>query len=267
MRIDTPLISLVINLDSRPERAEFGGTNLTGVVNNDFLDAGIFNNKKFFEGFDFETIVFIDKHLDIPQPTLDYIYKICDVVCIRNHTDEDKFNDGNFVSALQLARGKYICHVDADCATFASSKESVQELIDLLETYDYVSYPTPFTPNPDSNPNYDYWWCSTRFFMCKRETLDFTEIKKCLSDSDYLYGKYPASIHNPWLEHILGLISKYTTGKGTFYPPLDYDKHLIFCWDNYEQWILRRLNEQSFEEVKNWVLSKSGIHYPNQLHL
>ncbi len=267
MRIDKPYISLCINLDSRPERDSFGGNNLTGVVSRDFLDTAVFNKIKFFDRFDIETIVFIDKHEEIPEETLSYLYKICDTVCIRKHTHEEKFNDANYLAALQLARGKYICHMDSDLSAFSSSKECVQELIYYLETYDFVSYPTTFSPNPDNNPNYNYWWCSTRFFICKRETLNITEIEKCLADSEYLYGKYPASIRNPWLEHCLGLISKYTTGRGTFYPPLDYNKLLIFCWDNYEKWTLRRLNEQNYDEVRQWVLQHGGIFYPNQVRI
>ncbi len=267
MRTTTPYISLVINLDSRPERNKFGGNNLTGVVNFEFLKEGVENKRNFLNGFDFETIVFIDKHLAIPQGTLSYLYEVCDVVCIRKHTGEEKFNDANYLAALQLARGKYICHMDSDLSVFASSKESVQELIDYLDFYDYVSYPTDFSPDPDNNPNYDYWWCSTRFFLCRRATLNINEIEKCLADSDYMYGKYPASVRNPWLEHALGLISKYTTSAGTYYPKVDYDKLLIFCWDNYRNGVLEQLINMDYEEVKNWVMYMGGIFYPNQVRI
>lgn len=259
-------ISLVINLDSRAERNEFGGENLTGVCNTDFMDFGVFNKQKFVEGFDFETIAYIDKHQDIPQETLNYLYKICDLVCIRNHTDEEKFNDKNYLRALSLASGDIIMHMDSDLAVFTSSPEPIKEMIALLDKYDYISYPSHWTPNPTVDNAYDYFWCSTRYFICKRETLDFTEIKKCLDDMDYLYDKYPASIRNPWLEHILGLISKYT-GKGVFYPPIDYEKCLIFCWENYEKYTLRRLNELPYNEIKNWITSKGGIFYPNQVKI
>jgi len=267
MRTDKPYISIVINVDSRPERHEFGGENLKGVVNRDFLTHGVVNKIQMFNGFDFETIVFIDQHEHIPATTLDFLHSICDVVCVRKHTHEEKFNDANYLAALQLARGEIVFHFDSDVAAFASSKESIQELIDLLNTHDYVSYPTTFSPNPDNNPNYNYWWCSTRFFLYKRSTLNIPEIEKCLADSEYLYTKYPASIRNPWLEHIIALIAKYTTSRGVYYPMLDYSKLLIFCWDNYRTGLLKELNEMDYKGVKQFVLSNGGIHYPNQVRI
>lgn len=259
-----PQISIVLNCDTRSQRDEQTGL-FNGVVNTDFITDGVFNKIKFFEGFDIEVIVFIDEHNPVKEKDLEYLRSLADCVVIRKHTHEEKFNDWNYWSALAMCRGDIICHIDQDMACFTSSKDEVQSMIDLLEKYDYVSYHSAHSPNPDYNVNYDYYWCSTRFFMCKRETLDFTEIKKCLQDSDYLYSKYPASVRNPWTEHILALISKYT-GKGVFYPPPS-DNIIIFCWDNYEQWTLRRLNEQSFEEVKNWVISKGGIFYPCNLRI
>lgn len=259
------LISVIMNCDTRPERSQQEGL-LSGVVNEDMLTDGIFNKIKFFEGFETETTVFIDEHLPVPESALQYLRSLVDCVVIRKHTDEPKFNDNNYISALQLARGEIMCHIDQDTALFTPSQQPIHDMIALLENYDYVSYPSPFSPNPDHNENYNYYWCSTRFFMCKRATLDFTEIKKCLDDSEYLYNKYPATVRNPWTEHILALISKYT-GKGVYYPPIEYDRYLIFCWENYEKWTLRRLNEQPYEEVKNWVLQKGGIFYPNHVKI
>jgi hypothetical protein len=96
--------------------------------------------------------------------------------------------------------------------------------------------------------------------MCKRETLDFTEIKKCLQDSDYLYGKYPASIRNPWTEHILGLHAKYN-GKGVYYPPIQTDKLTIFTWEKYETYTLRRMNEYTYDQIYEWH-NTHPIFYP-----
>lgn len=255
-------VSIVINADTRPERKEQEGL-FSGTVNEDFLNDGVFNKIKFFQGFDIEVILFIDIHNLIPESTLEYIRSICDVVVLRRHTDEPKFNDWNYWGALSMARGEIIVHFDQDTAAFSSSKEAVQGMIDLLGIYDYVSYPSLFSPNPDSNPNYDYYWCSTRFFMCKRETLDFTEIRKCLEDSDFLYGRYPASVRNPWMEHVLALISKYK-GNGVYYPPISLDKLAIFSWGSYEKYTLRRLNEYTYEELTNW-LSIHPILYPNDI--
>lgn len=259
-----PLISLCINVDTRNKKNQNDGL-FNGAVNIDFLTDGVFNKIKFFAGFDIETIVFIDEHNPVDEKTLSYLRHICDTVVIRKHTNEEKFNDYNYLSTLSLCRGEYICHIDGDMACFTENKEPIQRMIGWLEEYDFVSYPWLHSPNPDVNPNYDYWWCSTRFFMCKKESLDITEIRKCLQDSDYLYGKYPASVRNPWLEHILGLYAKYNgKKKGVFYPPLDFSTHIIFCWNNYDDYILRRLNELSYQEVINWVATKQ-YHYPCDL--
>lgn len=258
-----PYLSVVINCDTRFENKSFGGENLKGCVSEDFLTDGIWNKVKFFDGFEKEVIVCIDEHNPVSEETLKYIRSVADCVLIRKHTSEPKFNDNNYQRAFALASGDVVIKVDQDTAMFTSSKEYVQELIDLLETYTYVSYPSIFSPNPDVNDNYDYWWCSTRFLMYKRDSLDLTELKKCLSDSDYLYSKYPASIRNPWTEHAIGLMAKYN-GKGVYYPPIEDTKGLIFSWASYDNYILRRLNEYNYNELREWV-SKRGIYYPNDV--
>src|SRR5690349_249232 len=106
-------ISIVINCDTRPPK-NTADQIFSGVVDTDFLTDGIVNKIKFFDGFDIEVILFIDKHQDIPQETLSYIYSMCDAVVIRKHTDEPGFNDYNYHSALSLARGEIVCHFDQD---------------------------------------------------------------------------------------------------------------------------------------------------------
>lgn len=260
-----PKISLVINLDSRKPKAEQTGL-FGGCIHPDFLDAGVFNKIKFFNGFDIETIVYIDKHEPIPEKTLNYLYELCDIVCIRKHTSEPGFNDWNYQRALRLATGDIICHMDGDMAAFSSGKESVQELIDLLEQHSFVSYPSPNSPYPAYDSTFDYFWASTRFFLCKRESLDLTELDKMQRQYEYCYETYPASRKEHWTEHLLGLHAKYK-GKGVYYPKIEYDKLLIWCWDNYDDYILNRLNSQTYDEVKQFVFSKGGIFYPDNLRL
>jgi len=260
------LISVVINCDTRGQKNEQTGL-FGGVVNSEFLTQGVFNKLKFFAGFEIELIVFVDEHNAVPDETIAYLRTLASTVVIRRHTSEEKFNDYNYLAALSLCRGEIIVHFDQDIAAFTSSPDQVQEMIDLLEHYDFVSYPCQFSPNPDVNDNYDYWWCSTRYFMCKRESLDLTEIRKCLQDMDYLYEKYPASVKNPWFEHCLGLHAKYNgKKKGVYYPPPS-DKLLIWCWDNYESYILTRLNSQPYNEVLDFVIQNNGIFYPNNLRV
>lgn len=262
------MLSIVINVDTRPERQEQTGM-FSGVVDRDFLDEGIHNKKKFFEGFDFETIVFLDLHEDIDEKQWDYLRKEVDTLVIRKHnkkfqdqTEYPAFNDLNYLNALSMARGDYIFHFDGDCAAFTSSPESVNYIINLLEGYDYVSYPSYWSPNPVIDESFSgNYWVSTRFFACKRSALDFTEIMKCQLDYDYWRTKYPRTRLCHWTEHILQSISK----NGVYYPPIEADKYLIFVWESYEKWTLRRLNDLPYEEVLKWVMSKGGLIYPNNV--
>ena len=90
-------ISILINCDTRPEREEQGGL-FNGAINMDFLTDGVYNKIKFFEGFDKEVILFIDKHNEIPKDVLNYVYSICDTVVVRRHTHL------NIVTGKQIGR-------------------------------------------------------------------------------------------------------------------------------------------------------------------
>jgi hypothetical protein len=257
-------ISIAINLDTRPQNDSFGGSNLLGCVNEDFLGEGVKNKINFFDGFEKEIIVFVDEHTELDSGYFRWLNRNCDTVVVRKHTNEHGFNDNNYLRALQMASGDIIIHADQDTAMFRSSKEAVGELLSLLDNHTVVSYPHWFSPNPDVNDNYDYWWASTRFFMCKKEFLDTNEISKCLKSIDYLYEKYPASIRNPWTEHIIGLMAKYN-GNGVFYPPLEADKLLIFSWGKYRTGLLRELNEMAYDNVLEWQKSHP-FYFPNDIN-
>lgn len=257
-------ISIVINVDTRPERDTFGGSNLMGVVNKDFLTDGIRNKKNAFKDFDHEIICYVDEHEPIDEKILSEMRELCDTLVIRKHSEWKLFNDDYYIKAMELATGDYIFKFDQDANIFVSSKEVIEEQIKLLDKYDYISYPSACSPTPVYDESFDYWWASTRYFCCKRKTVDFKELRKWLTDYEYAYKEYPASRACHWVEHGLGLISKYK-GKGVFYPPMEYDKWMVFCWAKYEKYILQRLNNQPYQEVKNWVLSKGGINYPNDV--
>lgn len=261
------LLSLVINCDTRPginDEYSEADKMFEGCRSADFLTYGLWNKIKFFEGFRLEVITYIDQHLKLDGQSLEYIKSMCTTLVIRDHTDEPKFNDYNYLRALSLASGDVIIHFDQDTAAFARSHEDVQEMIDMLDDHTIVSYPHWLSPNPDHNDNYDYWWASTRFFMCKREFLDITEIKKCLDNMGYMYEKYPASVKNPWMEHCLGLMAKYN-GNGVYYPPLDHGKRIIFSWKSYKRGTLKMLNEMTFEQIQEWQQSHP-LFYPNDIN-
>lgn len=257
-------ISIVINVDTRPQNDSFGGSNMLGCVNEDFLIEGVRNKINFFSGFEKEVIVYVDEHNKLDSGYFRWLNSNCDTVIVRKHTGEHGFNDNNYVRALQMASGDIVWHWDADSVAFSASKKDVQKYIDLLNEHTVVSYPHWFSPNPDVNDSYDYWWASTRCFLCKRDFLDFNEIKRCLADNDYLYYKYPASIRNPWLEHIIGLHAKYG-GNGVFYPPLDFGNVLIFSWSRYKTGLLKELNNMSYEQAVEWQ-KNHPMHFPNDIN-
>lgn len=268
-----PLISLVINVDTRPENSQ-NKEMFKGVVDRDFLMEGVYNKIKFLDGFDIETIVFVDDHLGLSEKELSSLRNQASTLIIRKHNKEFEeqkdftaFNDLNYLTALFAARGKYIFHFDGDMGAFSRNKENIQNLIDLLEHNDYVCYPTPWSPNPCHDESFGgKYFASTRFFCCKRSTLNFGELLKCQLDYDYWKTTYPVPRLCHWLEHLLSSISYHTTGKGVFYPQFDSDKLLIFCWGTYEKYILQRLNNQTYDEVRSWVMER-GIHYPCDLNV
>lgn len=253
-------ISIIINADTRNENSS-ADTMFNGTVNLDFITDGVIQKKKFFDGFDIETILYIDVHNPLEQKTIDYLSKIVDILVLRKHTDEHSFNDWNYIRALQLATGDIVCHFDQDSNAYSDSKGNVQELIGLLDTYSYVSYPSHWTPNAVEDASFNYKWVSTRFFICKRETLNFTEIEKCLTDYEYFCEKYKPSRACHWMEHFLGLISN----SDVYYPPIQLDKIIIFSWGSYDKYTLQRLNNFTYEQVKDFVKSK-GIAYPNDIY-
>lgn len=252
-------ISAVINVDTRPQRDSIDSM-FNGVCNLDFLVDGVKNKIKFLDGFDKEIILYVDQHTPIPYEKLIELNGITDVLVIRKHTDEPSFNDWNYIRALQMASGDIVMHFDQDCAAFSSGKEAVEEMIGLLDRYDYVSYPSHWTPKAVVDNTFNYMWVSTRFFVCKRQTLNFPEIIKCLTDYEYFCSTYKPSRACPWTEHFLGLISN----SNVFYPPIDLNKLAIFSWGSYKVGTLSELNNMDYEQVKSWVASR-GIRYPNDL--
>ena len=168
----------------------------------------------------------------------------------------------NFLNAMVLARGDYLVHFDGDMSAFIKDKNVVNEWLQWLDDgkYDYISYPSQFSPLPANDGRYkSYTWASTRFFITKRKNIDYTEIIKCLQDSDYLYGKYgtEGEPKNPWLEHILGLMAR---GQDrVFYPPIQPERYLVFSWAKYCSGVLSQLREWPYEKVVEYV---GHISYP-----
>lgn len=265
------MISIVVNLDSRAgvgaSESVFTGHN-NGVRSWDFFTAGLSNKLKFFAGFDVELIVFVDEHEDVPAEILQQVRLMADCVVLRSHTkryrnyDTASFtNDINYLHALSQARGDIIAHFDADTAAFARDKSAVDGLLARLETHRFVSYPSQWSPEAVEDATFQgRRWASTRFFLCKREHLQFDVLERALREPEWAYATYGQPARRcPWLEHFLSLCNE----ESVIYPPRDDDRTLIFCWDKYHAGVMPALHRMEFNEVKHYVERCGGIHYPN----
>lgn len=252
-------VSLCINIDSRPKN-DIAETMFSGVSNWDFWTEGVFNKIKFFDGYDIETIIHADKHKTPPTEVINEILSYSDTIIIRKHTNEEKFNDWNYLRCLSQASGDVVVHFDQDTACFRQSKEYVDYLISLLEIYKIISYPSHWTPNPVVDESFGgKFWASTRFFMCRRETIKLDELKKCIENPDWMYEKYGDSKRRvDWFEHFLAKIN----GNDVFYPPVELHRGAIFSWKSYKDGVLSILNKQEYEIIKQQILHWGGIQYP-----
>lgn len=268
-------ISVVINADTREGLnkesstvGDFGEGSLQGVRSYDFLTEGVKSKINFFRGYDVQCILYVDVHepltdaevLEISQLVESYgnnskvIFKAHDRV-------RHRWNDLIYLEALRLAEGDYVVHFDQDTNAFISDDGGiVGAYLELLDNgfSKFICQPTDLTLD-----QHKMYFASTRFFVCKRETLDFAEIERCF-DYDYIFKKYGVmkEMPNPCcLEHVLG----YIVGIGNvFYPPRLDNYYLIFSWVRYFSGTLKKLNEMTYPEVKEYILNL-GIHGPNDV--
>lgn len=269
------MISIVCNLDSRTgvgeAVSEFTGHN-HGARHWDFFVHGLANKLRFFSGFKVELIVLIDEHEPVPEAILNQVRMMADCVIVRAHSRHYRgveqvgyFNDLNYLRALFMASGEIIVHFDADTAAFTRDIETVDGLLARLGLYRFVSYPSQWSPVPVIDLSFGrHTWASTRFFACQRETLQFDVLERALREPQWAYdqfGRPPREL--PWLEHFLAL----TNGESVIYPPRDDANLLIFCFSKYVSGALPILNKISYDEVLNFVNSKGGICYPNDVRI
>lgn len=258
-----PYLSLCINVDTRDgfleDNTEMGAM-FNGCRSSDFLIDGVLNKIKFFDGFDKEIIIHVDRHNDIPESILSKLQEISDTLIVRKHTNEASFNDWSYVRCLRVATGDLVCHVDQDTACFTDSKAYVDELISHLDNHSFVSYPSHWTPRAVHDESFGHrTWASTRWFICKKETLKLDEIEQCIIEPEWGYQKYGDSPRRTnWTEHFLTLVNN----DSCFYPPVELHKGAIFSWSAYKKGTLEMLNNMPYEGVKQWILHRGGIQYP-----
>lgn len=221
----------------------------------DFIKDGLENKLAFLRFHDAEIIVFIDIHNPLPADVLEWLASRCDRLVLSKHSkryrDQENFckhNDINYLQALMMARGEYVMHFDGDCAAFCKDQHVIDSMLARIDSGGalFVSHPSHACPNAVNDPAFDHMWVSTRFFVCKRETLRFDEIELCLRDPEHMFGVYGEKKRRlSWMEHVLGIIN----GSSVFYPSVDLDSCAIFCWNNYRVGTLAKLNAMPYDQV------------------
>ena len=248
-----PLISVIINADTRQgylsEKStvgDFGQGSLQGVRSVDLLTEGVKNKMKFFEGYDTRCVLIIDQH----EPLSDSLFmEINELVksygndsklIVKTFDHESwKWNDKLYIESLKYATGDYTVHFDNDCCAYKKEGfDIVDGYMKLLDAgYKYICQPWDRIGD-------DMYWSSTRFFICKTETLNLPLIEQHIYTSP-LMGK-----HNPCYEHTAGILA----GEGkVLYPPRDDDNYIIFCWASYFSGLMKYLNELPYEEVIKYL--------------
>ena len=105
-----PKISIVINVDSRPQNDK-AEQMFSGTCNWDFWVAGVLNKIKFFQEYEKEVILHGDVHENVPREKTEQLQEICDTLVLREHTNELNFNDWSYYRALSLASGDIVVHM------------------------------------------------------------------------------------------------------------------------------------------------------------
>lgn len=265
-------ISIVINGDTRPgylDRFSKCGSG-RGCRSVDFMTTSIENKIKFFGGYDVEVTLYIDVHEPLDDQLMARIQKMFNDkkihnLCLNHNTrlfrgqPIRQWHDIMYLNALMLARGEYVAHFDADAGAFRRPGcDIVDRFINWVDTdYDYVSYPTKWSPRENETDEFDYQWASTRFFFCRRETLNYNEILRCFGDQDgYIkktYGDKPHRVNQ--MENTLGLIA----GPGKIiFPPVEHDQYMIFTWHTYYTGTVAKLDQMPYDFVYDHMMNECG---------
>lgn len=255
------MISLVLNCDTRPHcdadvntTGDFGKGSLQGVRSYDFLTEGPRMLLNFFSGYEIELILYVDQHEELPEDVRSDIHEMVkrqeiDVfICQPHERKSRRWNERLYLNCLRLAKGDYIAHFDQDCAAFRDpNSDIVSQYLEWLSPaggYQFVCQPTTLTL-----AEHKMYWASTRFFICKRETLDFAKLDEAVSNEGARVAKYG---HAPALEHVLGRMG------GVFYPPANWDDYVVFSWARYHRGVLAKLNRMPYEEVRAFLFATCG---------
>lgn len=263
-----PKLSIVISCDTRPgadaefhEIKNYGGGNLCGVHSLDFLTAGVVAKNRFLEsaGFERETILFVDLHEAwIPGRILDDLEKllasgeITRLITQPHSKARHRWNDHLMLDALAHASptSDFVAHWDGDCIGYRRPDFDVLKMyVGLLDSgYKFICQQTPLNQG-----EHLMFWASTRFFLCRRESLDLPELRR-LIDDDYRRSKF-GSRHLPCVEHILGAMAGENS---VLYPPSQNQDFAVWSWVHYFRGVIQKLNKMSYEDVYRYVFETCG---------
>lgn len=255
-------ICIIINADTRQGSGaecstvgDFAPGSLQGVRSFDFLTDSVVAVARFFSGHPYEIFLSIDEHERLPYETREFLLNASvdnGARLIRRweispkDRSRPRWNDHLYLDTLRYGLrlstdATHVVHIDQDTALFRDPNcDIVQRYLDWLENgYAYVCQPFN-CGDPMSH-------ASTRFFICKRETMDFDAIERRINEG-------------PCLEHVLGRMA----GGKVLYPPAELDQYLVISWARYYKGLMRKLNSMPFEEVTA-LIQKWGILGPNDV--
>ncbi len=256
-------ISCVINVDTRTGYlndkstvGEFGNGSLQGVRSSDFFTEGIKNKMSFFRGYDCQCILYVDVHEDISVELMHEIESIVysygnnsKIVLVPHNKNRYRWNDWLYIDALKLAEGDYVAHFDQDANAIRTDESNIiEQYFNWLDNgHKYVCQPWDMVGDIMHH-------ASTRFFICKRKTLDFPLIERSLITP--LNGK-----HNPCLEYTLAILAGENS---VIYPPRQDEEYIVFSWAKYYAGTLKKLNEMEPKDAINYILAL-GLHGANDV--
>lgn len=269
----TPLISICVNVDSRlgVDAATSAMTHMgNGARSWDFFLDSLETKRRFFHGLPTELIVMADEHIYIPSEIIDQMRDISDCVVIRKHSNyyrqadpSNIANDIRYLQCMDMATGDIICKMDGDTMCYSRDEAAVSRLIGMLADHRFICYPTEHSPRCITDPSFGQrTWASTRFFLARREHIQFDALEKCLREPEWAYDTFGDSPKKcNWLEHFLSL----SNNDSVFYPPRMDDEILIWCWNSYRSGVIQGLNGMTFDQIRDYVLLNHGNVYPHEI--
>jgi hypothetical protein len=157
-----------------------------------------------------------------------------------------RWNDRLYLNSLEFATGEYVAHFDQDVMAYRDPNSFIVQ--QYLQVLDEGKFKFICQPSVLSYEDHLMDHASTRFFICKRDSLDIPELTACLDDG-YRRKNY-SDKHAPALEHIIGIVS----GLGTvLYPSMQWNDHVIASWTTYRSGLYAKLDTMTYPEIVHYL--------------